>query len=291
MERKRSGGSEVRQPAVAGAFYAGDRDSLTRQLAWCFTHQVGPGAMPAVAGTPLSGTVGYVVPHAGYVYSGPFAAHAYAAMAKRGAPDVVVIMGPNHHGVGPGLALSSHARWRTPLGEVEVEEALARKLAGLVRALQPDDAAHRWEHSLEVQVPFLQLVFGDQVRILPIAMADQDIETSLALGRALAEALAGRSAAIIASSDFSHYLPDRLARAIDRHALDAIEALDAPGLARAVQQHNISMCGPGPVMAMMECLRILGAKAGRVLAYGTSGDTSGDRSSVVAYAAVEVAPG
>jgi AmmeMemoRadiSam system protein B len=236
--------------------------------------------------------VGYVVPHAGYVYSGPFAGHAYAALAKHGTPDVAVVLGPNHHGAGAGLALSPHRRWRTPLGELVVDAALGRRLALPVQEgprLAADEAAHRWEHSIEVQLPFLQHLYGDRVRILPIAMLDQDVEGSMALGRALAEALKERSAVIIASSDFSHYLPDAEARERDRHALGAIQALDSLHLAQAIEKHGISMCGPGPVTAMMECMRQLEARQGRVLAYGTSGDTSGDRGSVVAYAAVEVA--
>ena len=281
--------NSVRAPAVAGTFYAGERDALSRQIAWCFTHRVGPGAAPEAQKAPLFGPVGYVVPHAGYAYSGPYAAHAYAALAQRGAPEVAVILGPNHHGVGSGLALSPHLRWRTPLGELEVDVKLGQRLAELLPSLRADEAAHRWEHSIEVQLPFLQHLYGDRVRILPIAMADQDMKTSLALGAALAEALAGRSAVLLASSDFSHYLPDAEARERDRHALEAIQSLDSPRLAHAIEEHGISMCGPGPVTAMVECMRRLGARQGRVLAYGTSGDTSGDVSSVVAYAAVEVA--
>jgi len=286
-----SGKRNVRAPVVAGQFYPGTRESLLRSVESCYEHPLGPGAIPGPSDRPLAGPVGFVVPHAGYVYSGPIAAHAFAALAPMGRPEVAVILGPNHHAVGPYLALSPHHSWETPLGELVVDSALGERLMSRMPGLSPSGPAHNTEHSLEVQLPFLQHLYGPSPKILPIVMIDQSVETALELGSALASALEGRNAVVLASSDFSHYVPADMAAELDRYALDAIVALEPERLGREVEGRRLSICGPGPVMAMLECMKRLGATEAKVLKYANSGDVSGDRGYVVAYAAVQVALG
>lgn len=281
---------QVRPPAVAGQFYARDKDSLVHQIESCYRHPLGPGQFVQPAGHRLKGCCGLVVPHAGYMYSGPVAAHAYAALASLGKPDVAVILGPNHHLLAPPLALSPARAWRTPLGELSVDLDLARLVESRVPGAMPSEMAHRSEHSIEVQLPFLQHLYGDDVRVVPIAIADQSAGTCLSLGGVLGEALRDAAAVVLASSDFSHYIPASKAERMDRHALDAILALDPVRLDEEVRSRRLSMCGWGPIMAMLECMKGLGAAHARLLKYATSGDVLGDYGEVVAYAAVQVGP-
>ena len=278
----------ARHPAVAGQFYPANAEELRRQILECYRHPLGPGQGPGTASGPLQGVAGFVVPHAGYYYSGPVAAHAFRRMGELGFPQVAIILGPNHYGTGKPLALSPWAWWDTPLGSMRVDTAMGESLAARVPGLLPDRAAHWREHSLEVQLPFLYHLYGESLAILPIAMTDQRLEVSRALGEGLASVLAGRSAVVLASSDFSHYLPDQKARKEDSYAIQAIESVNAEGLARVVEERGLTMCGPGPVMTMLVACRALGATEGRLLAYGTSADTTGDTGGVVGYAALEV---
>jgi len=275
----------VRPPAVAGSFYERDPFMLRRQIEECFTHPVGPGSFPEVRDGPRD-IVGLVCPHAGYPYSGPVAAWAYMALAEDGTPEAVVILGPDHHGAGAGVSVAPEDAWQTPLGEVPIHRGLReRLLAEGVVAL--DGRGHRWEHSLEVQVPFLQVLYGAPA-ILPIALADQRLSTCQELGRHLARALEGVNAVIIASSDFSHYLPHRQAVERDRLAIRAILDLDVEALVEAVEGQGVTMCGPGAVVAMLTASSALGARRAELLRHATSGDTAGDRAEVVGYAAIAV---
>ncbi len=280
----------VREAAVAGQFYAGTRESLIEQIESCYEHPLGPGAVPSPLETPLKHPCGFVVPHAGYVYSGHVAAHAYAAMAALGKPEVAVLLGPNHHPLNPPLALSPAAIWKTPLGELEVDSDLGKRIEHQVPGAEFREVAHRLEHSIEVELPFLQHLYSTFPAILPIAVADQSVQTAVALGEALADALEGSSAVVLASSDFSHYLTAEAAAELDRHALDAILDLDPERLGHEVSSRGLTMCGWGPVMAMLECMKGLGTTKARLLKYANSGDVSGDRDYVVAYAAVQVGP-
>jgi AmmeMemoRadiSam system protein B len=242
------------------------------------------------AGTPLAKQCGFVVPHAGYVYSGPVAAHAYAALATLGKPDVAVLIGPNHHTPLPPLALSPATAWETPLGQLQADMALTEKLASLVPDAVFSEPSHRYEHSIEVQLPFLQHLYGSSLRIMPVAMGDQSYETALALGKALVSLLKGEQAVLLASSDFSHYLPASAAAELDKHVLDGIVAMDAEEVGREVESRGLTVCGYGPVMATLICLKGLGARQAKLLKYANSGDVSGDRRQVVAYAALQVGP-
>jgi AmmeMemoRadiSam system protein B len=172
-----------------------------------------------------------------------------------------------------------------------VDTTLARRLVELVPGLVPDTAAHRGEHCLEVLLPFLLHLYGPSIAILPLVMADQSLATSQLLGEALASIVGAGGILVLASSDFSHYLTDASARREDSYALQAIQSLDAAALARVMRERGLNMCGPGPILALLVAFRILGATSARLLAYATSGDTSGDRTSVVGYAAVEVGAG
>jgi len=276
----------IRLPAVAGAFYEGERGALLSRIEWCYTHPHGPGRLPS-PGRGGERALGLVSPHAGYMYSGPVAAHGYALLASS-PPKTVVVLGPNHTGMGSGVSLSPHRAWRTPLGEVEVDGALSRSLAEECELMDLDELAHRYEHSIEVQLPFLQHLFGSGFRLVAVCMMLQDERTSEEVGRALAEILRGREAAIVASTDFTHYEPAERARRKDAKALERIEALDWRGLLRTVEREDITMCGYGPVAAMLRACVELGAKRGRLLKYATSGDTAGPMPEVVGYGSLAV---
>jgi hypothetical protein len=214
------------------------------------------------------------------MYSGPVAAHAFHELAKDGVPEVLVILGPNHHGVGAPVAVALED-FATPLGVAKVEQELGRKvLAGIIES---DMEAHRYEHSIEVQVPFLQHLRQD-VKIVPISMAMQDYETARQVGETVREAIQGRDVVVVASTDFSHYVPRAVAERKDSLALREIGRMDPEGLYRTVIRNNITMCGYGPVVAALTAVR---AKEARLLKYGTSGDMVPMRD-VVGYAAVRV---
>ncbi len=269
----------MRRPAVAGQFYAGNGQDLVAEIEACYAGPLGPGKLPVVTGGPRRIRL-LVVPHAGYMYSGPVAAHAFLELAKDGLPEVYVIMGPNHTGMGAPVALALED-FQTPLGVARVDRDLANQVRqGLIEA---DMEAHRNEHSIEVEIPFLQHL-APEVKILPVCMGMQDYETAREVGRIVGEALKGRDAVVIASTDFSHYIPKEQAYQKDRLALDKIAALDPRGLYHTVIAHDISMCGYGPVMAGLEAVE---AQEAVVLKYATSGDVQPMRD-VVGYASAVV---
>jgi hypothetical protein len=269
----------IRRPAVAGSFYPEDPEALRRDLE-ALTGDRRPAAAAAATGI--------LVPHAGYVYSGRIAAATYAAVSL---PRAFVILGPNHTGAGEPVAVADDGAWRTPLGEAPIDKDLARAVLARCRAAAADPEAHRREHSLEVQIPFLQHL-ARALRFVPICVGTLRLEVLLDLGRAVAEAVRASEtgALLVISSDLSHYLPAGVAESQDRKAIDRILAVDPEGLHRVVQQEGISMCGVAPAVAGLEAARRLGARSGRLVAYGNSGDSSGDYGSVVGYAGVVLAP-
>lgn len=279
--------AKIRHPTQAGVFYAGTAESLKKQIEECFLHSLGPGKIPKVAEAGARRIVGLVSPHAGYMYSGPVAAHAYYSLALDGKPDVVIVLGPNHTGYGSALAIMNDGFWRTPLGDVEVDGETANRIAKETRIVDVDDSAHRYEHSIEVQLPFLQYLFGSKFKIVPICFLMQDLHSAMEVGRGLAEALVGRNALIIASSDMTHYEPQRSAEKKDRLALQAVEALDETKFYSIIEEHRITACGYGPIVALITAAKALGAKEAKLLCYKTSGDVIGDYSAVVGYAAVQ----
>jgi AmmeMemoRadiSam system protein B len=280
--------AHIRVPAVAGQFYAGTASRLAEEVEAAFCHPLGPGCKPVVdAGGPRD-LIALVSPHAGYVYSGPAAAHGFAALAADGRPDVVVILGPNHRGLGALIAISGASVWSTPLGEVPVDLELSQRLADAGVGATIDDPAHVLEHSIEVQVPFLQIVLGEGWHLVAVAVADRRPEMMRRLGEGLAEVLRDRNAVIVASTDLSHYVAHAVAERTDRLAIDAILELDGEGLLGTVERHSITMCGSAVVAAALFAARKLGARSARLLRYFTSGDTGGDRSAVVGYASLVI---
>ena len=273
---------DPRMPAVAGSFYAGSASSLRTQLEQCFLHSLGPGSLPAQEQSP-NPVLGLLSPHAGYIYSGPIAAHGYRRLAVA-QPQTAVIIGPNHRGMGAAIAVSAVRAWQTPLGEIAIDRGISDAIISQCPWARPDNLAHAMEHSVEVQVPFLQFVFGDAFSLVAIVMSRQDWPSSRSLGDAIGKALGTRPAVIIASSDLTHYEPQLVAAERDALALEAILSLEPQRLATVVSQHSLTMCGPGPVMAMLQACRQLGATKAELLRYATSGDAAGDYSRVVGYA-------
>jgi AmmeMemoRadiSam system protein B len=263
----------VRKPCVSGSFYPDDRRELAETVCGLL-----------VACGEKETARGVIVPHAGYVYSGAVAGAVYGRVVV---PPLVVMLGPNHTGRGPEFSLMVEGRWQTPLGEVPVSP-LARDLLAASALLAADTSAHQAEHSLEVQLPFLQVCAPPGPAIIPIITASRDPEALAALGRELAEFIGrcGIEALLLASSDLSHYEPDRIARAKDALALEPVGRLAPDELLRRVEAENISMCGAGPAAAVLYAARRLGATGARVVRYATSAEASGDFRRVVGYAGV-----
>jgi len=267
-------------------FYAGSSQSLKTQIEKCFTHSLGPGKLPKVAMNGNRRLVGLISPHAGYIYSGPVAAHAYYSLAIDGKPDTIVILGPNHTGRGSGLAMIDEGFWRTPLGDVLIDSDVAKKIMHESSIIDADESAHLFEHSIEVQLPFLQFLYGSDFKFVPICFLMQDLESSREVGHALGEVLYGKNAVVIASTDMTHYEQQRIAEKNDKIALDFALKMDEERYYSTVEAHNISTCGYGPTVALITASKMLGAKNASLLCYRTSGDITGDYSSVVGYASV-----
>jgi AmmeMemoRadiSam system protein B len=270
----------MRYASVAGQFYSGTETALRKQIEDCFLHELGPGRIPEVNLKGKRRIRGIVSPHAGFMYSGPIAAHGFAALAEDGLPEVFVILGPNHHGVGSGVAVTTHD-FETPLGIMKNDKELATAIRkGIV-----DDSmlAHRHEHSIEVQLPFIQYFSADK-KFVPISMLMQDHKSAVQVGQFIREAIGGRDAVIIASTDFSHYVAPDAAKELDMLAIDQILQLNPKGLYDVVRKNRITMCGFGPVMAMLEAVR--GSEA-ELLKYANSGDVH-SMAEVVGYASIVV---
>ncbi|KUO42556.1 MAG: hypothetical protein APZ16_02460 [Candidatus Hadarchaeum yellowstonense] len=277
----------MRSPVVAGQFYAGSRAELLRQIEECYLSEHGPGKLPTVKRGPRR-LVGLVSPHAGYMYSGPVAAHGFARIAEDGIPRSVVILGPNHTGAGSGVAIMTSGKWKTPLGEIEIDRELGEGIRLASEIIDVDHLAHAYEHSIEVQLPFLQHIFGNAFKMVPICMMLQDEQTSLEVGDAIAEAAVGKDVLILASTDFTHYEPQRSAVEKDKKVIEKIIKMDPSGVVRIVDEEGITMCGYGPVAAMLQAAKKLGAKKAELLKYATSGDTAGPMAQVVGYASIAV---
>lgn len=276
---------KVRAPAVAGAFYEAEEHDLRERINSSFIHHLGPGKLPP-APEPDEKIFGFVLPHAGYVYSGPVAAHGYYLCSGIRDFELAVILGPNHWGIGSGVATYPGDYWRTPLGNLAIDKEAAKELVDSSGIVDYDETAHAREHSIEVHLPFLQFIKGNEIKILPVSMALQDIDTAVEIGNSLGSFLSKRRAILIASSDFTHYERHEVASRKDSEAIKAISELDVKQHYLTIQRMNISACGYGPIAAVITAVKALGARSGRLLKYATSGDTSGDFTSVVGYASI-----
>lgn len=273
----------IRQPAVAGRFYPGNAQRLRAEVE-IFTTVRATSGQEATEATIRA--LGCVVPHAGYVYSGAVAGAVYRRLEL---PPRCIILCPNHTGMGEPLAIMSRGAWHTPLGDVPVDIELAEALKAETPLLSEDQEAHRYEHALEVQLPFLQ-VLKPGFRFVPITVGAGSFEALSALGSAIGKRLAdlAEPTLVIASSDMNHYESDSVTRVKDHRAIDQLLALDPRGLYDTVRDGNISMCGYGPATIMLTAARIMGATKAELIRYATSGDVSGDRDMVVGYAGIAV---
>lgn len=272
----------LRSPAVAGRFYPDSVPELTEQVTG-FLH-AGKARAPRRACAVMA-------PHAGYVYSGGVAGKVFAAIEV---PRRVVLLGPNHTGRGPRISVMASGAWEVPGARVSIDEELAAAILAEFPLARADHEAHQFEHSLEVEVPFL-VARQPALRIVPVVLGVLSANDAIGFGEALHRAVTrvreahrnlGEDVLVVASSDMSHYLPDETARRVDQTALAPLLAFDPEGLYRTVVDHDISMCGFIPATAMLAYARQAGAARPELVAYATSGDAFGDKSRVVGYAGV-----
>ncbi|MDR1993122.1 MAG: AmmeMemoRadiSam system protein B [Nitrososphaerota archaeon] len=276
----------IRRPIVASQFYEGDAEALRAQLTSCFLHKLGPQKFPSINKTAHPREImGLLCPHAGYMYSGPVAASAFYSLAQDGKPDTVVLLGPNHTGYGSALSVMRDGLWQTPLGNIEINTTMADDILHKTPHLTVDALAHRFEHSLEVQLPFLQFLYGNSFKIVPICFQIQNYDVAVEIGHALVEALEDTNTLVIASSDMTHYESAKEALAKDQAALKKALALDVRGFYDIIQTQNITACGFMPLTSLLIYAADICAKPEQ-LSYHNSGDITGDFSNVVGYAAM-----
>lgn len=272
----------IRPPAGAGTFYDLEKERLKKQIKACFNHSLGPKKIKEEK------VIGVVVPHAGFIYSGPVAAWSYSRIPKAN----YIILGPNHRLFGTRFAIMKEGVWKTPLGDVNINEKAATEVMKCP-LIKYDPIAHQYEHSIEVQLPFLQYRFGNDFEFVPICVSNdyptQDfLEQCRIIGKAIADAIKKQKKkwVVIASSDFSHYVPHDYAFSIDNYAIESIVDLNERSFFARVEEKNISICGFGPIAIAMVACKELDVKKGRLLKYASSGDITGDKNAVVGYASI-----
>jgi len=261
----------IRTPVVAGQFYPQTEASLKKMI-----------SKMVDADSEKQEIKGMVLPHAGFVYSGYVAG---LTVSKAILKNTVIILGTNHTGRGEPFGIMVNGKWKTPLGEVKVDSEIAKSILKHSQLLKEDNACHLYEHSIEVQLPFLQYLKND-IKIVPIMISGSDIKTYQELGNAISQGFrkVGRSAVFVSSTDFTHYETKDSAEKKDRLAINAILGLDEAGLFNTVKENNISMCGVAPTCTLISVCKNIGATKAGLVKYQTSGDVSGDYSSVVGYA-------
>lgn len=268
----------MRATAVAGYFYPLEADALGTTVSDCM--------LKAKQYAKEMSALGGVCPHAGYQYSGVAAAVTYASIKEMESAHAVVVIGPNHSGEGSLVSLSLD-EWETPLGEVKNDKELGRLIQSHAKYLDFDERAHMMEHSVEVQVPFIQ-ARNPKAGIVPICMMDQSLEVSVDLGKAIFNAVSEykKEVVVIASSDFSHYVPPEVAKKNDMAALSFVTGMDPEGFQKRVSERGWSICGYGPITALVEYAKRMKCRQGELLYYTNSGEYGGGMESVVGYASV-----
>ncbi len=263
----------VRPPAVAGQFYDISKKALRDNLARLVDKN-----------SKKENYLGVISPHAGYIYSGKVAGNVLSRIRFK---DTVIILGPNHTGMGEPFAIMSSGSWRTPIGEIEIDSEAAKLILKSSSLLKEDASAHAYEHSIEVQLPFLQYL-NERIKFVPITIQHAPKETLIEIGKELAGSLKdlGREVVIITSSDMTHFEGQDTARVKDQRAIEAILKLDEDLLLEVVKKWDITMCGYAPAVVMLRALKDLGARKAELIEYTTSADTSGDYESVVGYAGI-----
>jgi len=264
-----------RSPAVAGQFYHGIASKLTQQV----ENYIDKNARKEKA-------IAIVAPHAGLVYSGPIAGAVYSVIEF---PETFILLGPNHTGIGPQISLAESGEWEIPTGVFHIDAKLSTRIALKAPLVTKDYQGHLFEHSLEVQLPFISY-FSKKTNIVPIVILSASLEECRVLGEGIAKAVrdAGYPVVIVASSDMSHYVPDEVARQKDRKAIDRLLSLDPEGLYEIVRKEKISMCGYLPATTVLFAAKALGAHSARLIKYSTSAEVSGDFDHVVGYAGVVI---
>ena len=273
---------QIRTPAVAGMFYPDDKKELKQIIKESFLHKFGPGEIPP---TEIKKKIyGIICPHAGYVYSGPIACQSFYAISSD-IPELFVIVGPNHWGIGSNVATMKDCNWQTPLGEVQIDSEIAEEISKITKIIEIDNFAHSREHSLEVQIPILQEM-SSNFRIVPILLINQSKEIAKEIGLIIAKIARKKKLMIIGSSDFTHYEPNDYAHEQDTALIEPILNLDVDTFYDVLQERNVSACGYGAIASTMIACKELGATKGELLKYATSGDIAGDKSSVVGYGSI-----
>ena len=272
---------QIRTPAVAGMFYPDEKNKLTELIQDCFSHPFGP---KEDLEKKQSKIFGVICPHAGYVYSGPIACNSIKSISSE-SPELFIIVGPNHWGVGRSVATMKDCKWETPLGSVEVDSEAAEEISKLSQFIESDFFSHTREHSLEVQIPILQQTFSN-FKILPISLINQSKEIAHDVGLAMAKIAMKKNTMIIGSSDFTHYEPNDFAHEQDMALIEPILEMDIEKFYDVLQKRKVTACGYGAIASTMIACKELGATKGELLRYATSGDVMGDTSSVVGYGSI-----
>lgn len=277
-----------RKPSVSGIFYSSNKEQLVGELKGCFTNKIfGPGRLPP--SDQVRKIYGIVSPHAGYLYSGSVAANGYYNISSSKFNNVILV-GPNHYGLGSSVATTMNGIWESPIGDVMVNPQLAKDIASRATSMDFDEFAHSRDHCLEVQIPFL-LYTTKKFRIVPIILTNQDEYLALELGSAISDAVnewisKGDEFMLIASSDFTHYESNSEAHRKDSQLIKSILSLDITAFYYTLRQYNVSACGYGAIATVMVAAKNLGATRGELIRYATSGDVTGDKSSVVGYSSI-----
>ena len=272
-----------RSPYYAGSFYPKHTCDLMKLLHFCFHESIFGPKKTQIINTKI---FGIIVPHGAYIFSGAISANAFFEIASRNI-DTFILIGPDHHGIGKRISVTSEGYWQTPLGDVLIDNTITNDLKRSCDFIEEDEKVHQIEHSLEIQVPFIQYSFGKSFTIVPVLLRDQDIETSMLLGNLIAKYSTMKNVMIIASSCLTHYESNSSVQKKDFQIIKSIENLDIESFYQSLINFKASVCGYGAIASLMRAVQILGSKKGELLRYATSGDvTSDNKNTVVGYASI-----
>ena len=273
----------IREPVVSGQFYPDNKKDLEKMIQDCIVHKFGPKNQIKNSNEKIYGVI---CPHAGYEYSGPTACHSFCSVASQN-PELVIIVGPNHYGVGQNVATMSNVSWKTPLGTVLVNSEYSEEISNTSKFIKIDNYSHSRDHSLEVQIPMLQHLFSEKFQIVPIILLEQNLEAAIDVGNAISKIAKKKNTLIIGSSDFTHYEENSFAYLQDEALIEPILEMNVEKFYHILYEKRVTACGFGAIASTMIACKNLGATRGELLSYTTSGDISGDKDSVVGYAAIK----